>query len=54
MDYKDSRENRDKIEAIRSAWKRETGDLSVLRVTQPVEANSLLANSMLANPQSGD
>src|SRR6202041_4029031 len=37
VDYKDSRENRDKIEAIRSAWKRETGDLSVLRVTQPVD-----------------
>ena len=39
LDYKDSRENRDKIEAIRSAWKRETGDLSVLRVTQPVDVS---------------
>jgi hypothetical protein len=39
VDYKDSRENRDKIEAIRSAWKRETGDLSVLRVTQPVDVS---------------
>ena len=37
--YKASRENRDKIEAIRSAWKRETGDLSVLRVTQPVDVS---------------
>jgi hypothetical protein len=39
VEYKDSRENRDKIEAIRSAWKRETGDLSVLRVTQPVDVS---------------
>jgi hypothetical protein len=39
VDYQDSRENRDKVEAIRSAWKRETGDLSVLRVTQPVDVS---------------
>jgi hypothetical protein len=36
VDYQDSPENCNKVEAIRSAWKRQTGDLSVLRVTQPV------------------
>jgi hypothetical protein len=39
VDYRDSPENRDKVEAIRSAWKRQTGDLSVLRVTQPVDVS---------------
>jgi hypothetical protein len=39
VDYDDSPENRDKVEAIRSAWKRLTGDLSVLRVTQPVDVS---------------
>jgi Protein of unknown function (DUF3574) len=39
VDYQDSGEKRDKIEAIRSAWKRETGDLSVLRVTEQVDVS---------------
>lgn len=39
VDYQDSQENRDKVEAIRSAWKRLTGDLSVMRVTQPVDVS---------------
>jgi len=39
VDYQDSQENRDKVEAIRSAWKRLSGDLSVLRVTQPVDVS---------------
>jgi hypothetical protein len=37
--YPDSRENRDKIDAIRSAWKKITGDQSVLRVTQPADVS---------------
>jgi uncharacterized protein DUF3574 len=37
IDYPDTQENRDKIEAIRTAWKRSTGDQSVLRVTEPVD-----------------
>lgn len=37
IDYPDTRENRDKIEAIRAAWKQKTGDQSVLRVTQPAD-----------------
>ena len=39
VDYQDSPENRDKVEAIRSAWKRHTGDMSVLRVTQPADVS---------------
>jgi hypothetical protein len=39
VDYQDSKENRDKIEAIRVAWKKMTGDQSVLRVTQPVDVS---------------
>lgn len=39
IDYPDTQENRDKVEAIRSAWKKQTGDLSVLRVTQPVDVS---------------
>jgi Protein of unknown function (DUF3574) len=39
VDYPDTQVNRDKIEAIRSAWKRQTGDQSVLRVTQPVDVS---------------
>lgn len=39
VDYLDSQENRDKVESIRTAWKRQTGDLSVLRVTQPVDVS---------------
>lgn len=37
IDYPDTAQNRAKIEAIRTAWKRRTGDLSVLRVTQPAD-----------------
>jgi Protein of unknown function (DUF3574) len=32
--YADTMQNREKIEAIRGAWKRKTGDQSVLRVTE--------------------
>lgn len=39
VDYPDTQENRDKVEAIRAAWKLQTGDLSVLRVTQPVDVS---------------
>jgi hypothetical protein len=39
IDYPDNRENREKIEAIRSAWKQMTGDQSVLRVTQPADVS---------------
>lgn len=39
IDYPDTGENRDKIEAIRTAWKRQTGDQSVLRVTQPADVS---------------
>jgi hypothetical protein len=39
IDYPDSKENRDKIEAIRSAWKKMTGDQSVMRVTQPADVS---------------
>jgi hypothetical protein len=39
IDYPDSQENRDKIEAIRSAWKQRTGDQSVMRVTEPVDVS---------------
>ena len=39
VDYPDSQENRDKIDAIRAAWKKITGDQSVLRVTQPADVS---------------
>jgi hypothetical protein len=39
VDYPDTQQNRDKIDAIRSAWKKLTGDQSVLRVTQPVDVS---------------
>jgi hypothetical protein len=39
VDYPDTRENRDKIEAIRAAWKRLTGDQSVMRVTEPANVS---------------
>lgn len=39
IDYKDSEENRAKIDAIRSAWKLKTGDQSVLRVTEPADVS---------------
>jgi Protein of unknown function (DUF3574) len=37
--YPDNAENRAKIEAIRGAWKRRTGDESVLKVTQPADVS---------------
>lgn len=39
IDYPDAQENRNKIEAIRSAWKRMTGDQSVMRVTEPADVS---------------
>jgi hypothetical protein len=39
IDYPDTQENRDKIDAIRAAWKQKTGDQSVLRVTEPVDVS---------------
>jgi Protein of unknown function (DUF3574) len=39
IDYPDTAENRDKIEAIRAAWKQRTGDQSVLRVTTSVDVS---------------
>jgi hypothetical protein len=39
VDYPDSQVNRDKIQAIRTAWKQRTGDQSVLRVTEPVDVS---------------
>lgn len=39
IDHPDTTENRDKIEAIRAAWKKITGDQSVMRVTQPADVS---------------
>jgi hypothetical protein len=40
VDYPDTKENRDKVDAIRApAWKKLTGDQSVLRVTQQVDVS---------------
>ncbi|MDR3772369.1 MAG: DUF3574 domain-containing protein [Terracidiphilus sp.] len=39
VDYPDTDENRAKVEAIRTAWKRQTGQLSVLRVTEPADVS---------------
>jgi hypothetical protein len=39
IDYPDTAENRAKIEAIRTAWKKKTGDQSVLCVTQPAQVS---------------
>jgi Protein of unknown function (DUF3574) len=39
IDYPDTKENRDKLDAIRAAWKQQTGDQSVLRVTEPVDVS---------------
>jgi hypothetical protein len=39
IDYPDTAENRAKIEAIRSAWKRKTGDQSVMQVTEPADVS---------------
>jgi len=35
IDYPDTPENNAKVQAIRTAWKKRTGDQSVLQVTQP-------------------
>jgi hypothetical protein len=37
--YQDDAENRAKIDAIRAAWKQNTGDQSVLRVTEPADVS---------------
>ena len=37
IDYPDTKDNRDRIEAIRLAWKKKTGDQSVLKVTQTAD-----------------
>jgi hypothetical protein len=37
--YADTAQHRADIEAIRSAWKQATGDVSVLRVTQPADVS---------------
>ncbi len=39
IDYQDNAENRAKVDAIRSAWKKITGDQSVLRVTIPADVS---------------
>lgn len=39
VDYPETPENQDKVEAIRAAWKRQTGQLSVMRVTQPADVS---------------
>jgi hypothetical protein len=39
IDHADTAANRAKVEAIRTAWKRRTGDQSVLRVTQPADVS---------------
>jgi hypothetical protein len=37
--YPDTAENRSRIEAIRAAWKHDTGDQSVLRVTETADVS---------------
>ncbi|MDE3200947.1 MAG: DUF3574 domain-containing protein [Acidobacteriota bacterium] len=39
IDYEDSAENWTKVDAIRAAWKKMTGDQSVMRVTEPVDVS---------------
>jgi Protein of unknown function (DUF3574) len=39
IDYLDTQENRDKVEAIRAAWKARTHDQSVMRVTEPADVS---------------
>ena len=39
IEHPDTKENNDKIDAIRTAWKKLTGDQSVLRVTQPADVS---------------
>jgi len=37
--HADAPQQRADLDAIRAAWKKETGDLSVLRVTQPADVS---------------
>ncbi len=37
--YPDKEENRAKVEALRAAWKRMTGDQSVMRLTAPLDVS---------------
>ena len=39
IDYPDSPDNRNKVDSIRAAWKKMTGDQSVLRVTEPADVS---------------
>ncbi len=39
IDYQDSQENREKVDAIRAAWKKMTHDQSVMRVTEPADVS---------------
>jgi Protein of unknown function (DUF3574) len=39
IDYPDTPQNRASIESIRTAWKKQTGDQSVLKVTQPADVS---------------
>lgn len=39
IDYANTLENQQKIEAIRAAWKQKTGDQSVLQVTEPADVS---------------
>jgi hypothetical protein len=39
IDYPDTQENRAKIDAIRAAWKKMTGDQSVLKETEPADVS---------------
>ncbi len=39
IDYPDTAVNRAKIDAIRAAWKKMTGDQSVMRVTEPADVS---------------
>lgn len=39
IDYPNTAANRAKIEAIRKAWKKQTGDQSVLSVTEPAQVS---------------
>jgi len=39
IDHPDTQENNAKIDAIRTAWKKLTGDQSVLRVSQPADVS---------------
>ncbi len=39
VDYAPTPENAARIEAIRAAWKQQTGDKSVLKITEPVEVS---------------